>query len=133
MPRPKLTVDLSGPFFTKDPAKTFRENVRRMLEGLAEEGANTVRAAWPKGSTPADPHPGAGAAGTIGRIKSLSGKPWAMTAVVSATFVYPWPHGGQKQYRGGKAEARVGMFRRTANAMRSSRTVLAANLVEGLE
>lgn len=126
MPRPKLTVDLSGPLFVGDPTKTFRQNVRRMLQGVADEGAETVRAAWPKRT-------GAGAAGTVGRAQSLAGKTWALTAVVSAQHVYDWPHGGDKQYRGGKVEKRVGMFRRTASALRSSRAVLAANLTAGLE
>jgi hypothetical protein len=124
--RPKLQVDLSGPLFSRDVKKTVRQNIRRMLEGLAEEGERLARSAWPVLT-------GAGRDHTEGRVRSLTGKPWFLTAVISAQHVYPWPNGGAKQYRGGKAERRVGMFRRTATAIRRSRAVISANLVEGLE
>jgi hypothetical protein len=122
----KITIDLSGPLFTADPSKTFRENVRRAMQGLAEEGEKSVRAIFPVGGT------GHGQAGVRGRAESISGKPWYLTAVVSATHVYPWPGGGSKQYRGGKVEAQRGMFRKTASAMRSSGKILAADLTKGL-
>jgi hypothetical protein len=124
--RPKLQVDLSGPLFSRDVKKTVRNNIRRMLEGLAEEGERLARSAWPVLT-------GAGRDHTEGRVRSLTGKPWFLTAVISAQHVYPWPNGGAKQYRGGKAEQRVGMFRRTASALRSARPVMTANLTKGLE
>jgi hypothetical protein len=124
--RPKLQVDLTGPLFTRDVKKTVRQNIRRMLQGLVEEGERLAQSIWPVLT-------GAGRDNTEGRVRSLTGKPWFLTGVVSARHVYPWPNGGAKQYRGGKSEQRVGMFRRTATAMRRSRTVISANLVEGLE
>lgn len=122
----KLEVDLTGPFFQRDPRKTVRGNIRQMLEGVAEEGERTVKSASPVLT-------GAFRAGVKGRVRSLGGKRWELTAVVSQTHVYPWSGGGSKQYRGGKAEARYQPFKRTANALRRSRAVLAANLTEGLE
>jgi hypothetical protein len=38
------TIDFSGPFFDKDPDKTFDENLGEMLQAMAEEGAQDVRA-----------------------------------------------------------------------------------------
>ena len=123
--RPKVTIDLSGPFFERDPGRTVRGNIREMLEGLAEEGERIVTSLWPVLT-------GAGRAGTRGRAESLAGKPWFLHAVVSATHIYPWPGGGPKQYRGGRVEAKVGMFRRTATAIRSSRAML-SDLTLGLD
>lgn len=127
MVRPKLEVDLSGPFFRGDPSKKYLENLQRMLEGIAEEGERTIKSVYPVGPT------GDGKAGVVGRVKSLTGKRWLASAVVSQTHVYPWPNGGQKQYRGGKTEARHHMFRDTARSLRSSRAVLNANLTAGIE
>lgn len=123
---PLLSIDLSGPLFAREPGQTIHHNIRRMLEGIAEEGEETVKAAYPVVT-------GRGRAGVRGRVESLTGKQWALTAVISQTFVYPWPGGGPKQYRGGKTERRHGMFRRTAQALRASREVLGANLTEGLD
>ena len=126
MVAPKVTVNLSGPFFQRDPGKTLYANIGRMLEGLAEEGERLVKSRYPVFT-------GAGQRGVVGRTRSLTGKRWAVSAVVSQTHVYPWTNGGSKQYRGGKTEARVHMFRDTARALRQSRAVLTANLTAGLE
>lgn len=121
MVRAKLSVDLSGPFFQKDPELTVRQNIRKMLMGVALEGERLVQSNFPV-------YTGAGRQGVRGRVSSLSGKRWALTAVVSQTHVYPWPKGGQKQYRGGKLEAKYHMFRKAASAVRRVR----ADLTEGL-
>jgi hypothetical protein len=123
----RLTVDLSGPFFQRDPKKTVRQNIRRMLEGLASEGEQMVQAQFG-----GHIDTGEGVSGVRGRVSSLNGRPWALTAVISQTHVYDWP-GSSGQYRGGKLERKVGMFRKTASAMRSSRAVLGANLTKGLD
>lgn len=122
----KTHVDLSGPFFQRDPGKTLQQNIRKMLAGVALEGQTAVRANYPVET-------GRGRAGVVGRVQSLSGKPWMATAVVSQTFAYPWPNGGPKQYRGGKTEARYHMFRSATSDLRHSRAVLGANLTAGIE
>lgn len=38
------TISMDGPFFTKDPAKRFSENLDAMLEAVAREAASDVRA-----------------------------------------------------------------------------------------
>jgi hypothetical protein len=127
MVKPVTSIDLTGPFFEKDPALTLRQNIRAMLAAMAAEGEADVRAqAEPKSLT------GAFAAGVKGRVDSLTGKPWHLTAIVSQTHVYRWPKGGPKGYRGGKHEKRHGFFKRTGQRLRRSRAVNTAELVKGL-
>jgi hypothetical protein len=120
-----LKVDLTGPLFTRDVRKTVGQNIRRMLDGLADEGDRIVTGATPvlTGSM----------AHGIRRTRVRMPKDGLYTVTIYASHVYPWPNGGSKEYRGGKAERRYGMFRRAKNALNRSRAVLAANLVEGLE
>lgn len=127
-------VDLSGPFFAPDADKRMGQNIRAMLQAVADEGDRAVTARSPR-------HTGDLAAGIVGRVASERGRPWMLTAVISATHVYPWRNKGARgfvgrseaEYRGGKAEARYRMFRAVTYQLRASRAVLAANLTEGLE
>lgn len=121
-------VELFGPFFQGDPGKKLTVNVQDMLEAVAKEGEAEVKAA-----SQGHVYTGAFLAGIEGRVHSLGGKHWLRTAVVSQTHVYRWPNGGAKQYRGGKLEARVHMFRSTANRLRRSAAVARANLTKGME
>lgn len=141
MPRPQpirsgrsfTTIDLTGPFFEKDPAKTVRQNVRVMMEAMAREAESDVKAQIPSKS-------GETARGIRGRVQSLAGKPWAVTMVVSQQRAFPWKHmgtrgfvgRGEAVYRGGKLEAKLHMFRRTAGRLRRSRAVNTAELTKGL-
>lgn len=122
------TIELSGPFFTKDVKKTFQANVRAMLEAMAEEGQTDVQSQFT-----GHIDTGEGVSGVKGRVHGLSGKPWEQTMVISQQHIYPWAHGGSKQYRGGRLEAKVHMFRRTATRLRKSRAVNVAELTKGLE
>ncbi len=125
--KPKLLgVEFSGPFFERDPGRTFRQNARALLEGMAREGQEAIRREVPVRT-------GAFRAGVIGRIRALTGKPWQLTGVISAQHVEPWPGGGQKEYRGGKIEVQRHMFRRTTSALRTSRAAAVADLAKGLE
>lgn len=75
-----LRVELKGPFFVRDPRKTFRHNIRDLMDRIADVAERDVRARL---------HPGPSADAVRskirGRTKSLSGQRWAVTAVVSAT------------------------------------------------
>jgi hypothetical protein len=130
----RAKVQLTGPFFEPDADLRLRENIRGMLAAVAEEGDRNVTARAPRVS-------GDLAEGVVGRVASLKGKRWALTAVVSATHVYPWKNKGargftgraQAEYRGGKAEKRYRMFAATAGQMRAARAIMAANLTKGLE
>lgn len=133
--RAKESIELAGPFFEKDPAKTIRANIRDLLEQLARRMEQDVRDHSPTGPT------GNFREGITGRVASLSGRPWFLSAVVSQQHVYPWgergtqggPANARAQYRGGKLEAKYHMFRRTASRARGMREVLSAELVKGLE
>ena len=74
-------VTFTGPFFEKDPSDTLRVNIRAMLQGMADEGEGAVQAILA-------PHNRSGAlSGSIhGRTKSLTGKPWALHAVISSNL-----------------------------------------------
>ena len=150
MTEPRLHVDLTGPFFeARDPGLTIRENLGRMLEGIAAEGEAAIRETFPVGGSD-DPHAGAGRKGVIGRVQSLTGRRWALHAVISAQYTYPWPrtgrggshlrsgrrlvaNTGEAQYRGGKLERRLHMFGNAAKALNASKAVAGANLTKGLE
>lgn len=131
---PHATVQLTGPFFAPDADARLGMNIRKMMQGIAEEGERVVDARSPRKT-------GAFIEGTHGRAASVKGRPWMLTAVISATHVYPWKHKGargftgraQAEYRGGKIEQRYRMFRAATQQLRSARAVMAANLTAGLE
>lgn len=128
-------IDLTGPFFEYDPVKTLSENVQTMMEAFAREGEAEAKLL-------AAPHRKSGAFydGIKGRVRSVAGKHWLRTAVVSETHVYDWKARGARgfqgraeaQYRGGKLEAKYHMFRTTATRLRRSRAVNQAELTKGM-
>jgi hypothetical protein len=138
MANPRVDLKLEGPFFERDPKQTFRQNVRRMLEGLSAEGQQTIRELLAAGEgtrlpiarIPSDhvsEH-------VVGRVRSNSGRPWALTAVVSVN------NSGLSRAEGislmaaaSVVERRVHAFRSLSSGIRRSRAVLSANLTAGLE
>jgi hypothetical protein len=82
------TIKMGGPFFRKDPAKTFRQNVRVMMDAIAAEGEKDVKAQLEAGNARRLPIARLGDAHVsdhvVGRTKSLTGRRWAVTALVSA-------------------------------------------------
>jgi hypothetical protein len=127
-------VDFSGPFFDRDPVKTIRANIRDMMDRLAEEGERDVvqQIAGRSGSMPA--YTGWTASHVRGRTESLSGKRWAVSAVVSMnTAGMDARTAIRTQAATATIEARWHPFRRTTTAIRRSRAVMAANLTKGLE
>jgi len=80
--RPRLmTIELEGPFFTADPVKTYRANVRDLMDDLAKAAEAEVKSRL-------RPGPAANAVrGYIhGRTYSYkTGKRWASYMVVSST------------------------------------------------
>lgn len=153
-------ISFSGPFFSADANKTLRQNIRRMMQGIADEGAEVAKSRSPVVS-------GAFRDGIVGRTQGVRGNKWALTAVISQTHVYPWrTRGGRAfgveqsgtykigkrkgqtwtrsdsdvlermskaDYRGGKVEARYRIFRSVTYQLRAARAVMAENLTKGLE
>jgi hypothetical protein len=76
-----MTMELTGPFFTVDPARTYRQNIRDLMDKLAKTGENEVKARLYPGA------PATAARDYIhGRTHSLkTGKRWATYAVISST------------------------------------------------
>lgn len=138
MTRIKTTIDLSGPFFSRDPRKTFRENVRVLMDAVAAEGERDVRSALQSGEGRRRPVsagvlPARVSAHAIGRTSSISGKRWAVTAVVSVR------NRGMSKRQGtalmaaaASLERRFHPFRRTTSRLRKSRAVNQAELSRGL-
>jgi hypothetical protein len=128
----KVTVDLTGPFFQKDPGLTVRGNIRKMVQGIAEEGEKAAR-----GAIDALPLPnsvGWTSAHTVGRAESLSGKSWWLHAVISAnTDGMNAKDAIRTKAAASSVEGRYHPYRRTASAIRRSRAVLSANLTAGIE
>lgn len=132
-------VEYSGPLFTVDVKKTFRQNARVMLLQIAEDGEQMVKAelAMHRGSVA--PHI---SDHIEGRVKSLTGKPWALTSVVSSTIHLQLPgHKGYAQFLEDGHRGRSGIqttfrgyfvFRRVGAAIKRTRRPAAANLVKGL-
>jgi hypothetical protein len=80
-------VKFEGPFFESDPAKVFADNVQDFMQRVADAGEADVRArlsAYPRkthgrrteGRDPVQSY-------IEGRVRSLGGKRWRKTAVVS--------------------------------------------------
>lgn len=131
------SIKYSGPFFEKDVRKTFRANARDLVSAIAEDGERMVRD---------DLTPGHGrvtgryADAVEGRAKSLSGKKWALTAVVSSTRHLQMPN-----FRGYGTFLETGLrgkvqtafrgywvYKRVANALRRGSKAARADLVKGL-
>jgi hypothetical protein len=69
-------VTLSGPFFTRDPGKTVRANVRDLMDAVAEQGDRDVESVI-------DAHVSPSPFYVRGRTSSLSGRRWGTWARIS--------------------------------------------------
>lgn len=130
-------IDFSGPFFRKDPEKTITENVHKMMEAIADEGATAARAGFAAGSGGRAMIREIGdrvAEHVVGRVEARSGKPWLRAAVVQ---VYneglSAVEGRSLMAAASEVEYRTHAIRNVTRQLRSARSVLQANLTEGLE
>lgn len=127
----KVTVDLSGPLFQRDPSLTVKGNIRRMMQGLAEEGEKAIQSEIGTLNLPRSK--GWTQAHAVGRVTSYAGKRWWLNAVISAnTDGMDRATAIRTKAAASSVEGRYHPFRRTANALKRSRAVLSANLTEGL-
>lgn len=131
------SVELKGPFFTKDVRKVIRANALEMVRDLAEEGEAAVQQSLVPGGGRLT---GDYAESIQGRTRSLQGKPWQVTAVVSATRHLEMPgHRGfglfletgvkgtrKTSFRG------LGIFRRVGAKLRRSSRTRRHDLTRGL-
>ena len=127
-------VELSGNFFKRDPGKTFRGNVRDMLDALASEMESIVQGeiAGRAGSMPG--YTGWSHDHTVGRTESQSGKRWGTWAVVSAnTNQMSAKDAIRTKAAAATIERRWHPYRQVKSAVYRSRALIRANLTEGLE
>lgn len=130
-------VEYSGPFFTKDIKRTFRQNARDLVQTIAEDGEALVKANLTPGRGRLT---GEYSDAVNGRAVSLKGKKWALTAVVTSTRHLSMP--GFKGYgifletgvKGGKQTSFRGLwvYRRVAQALKRSSRIARADLTKGL-
>jgi hypothetical protein len=134
-----LRVDFKGPFFTRDPVKTYQANVRDLMDKLAAEGERDVKLQMQAGQASRYPlgggiRPGRVSAHVVGRTVSLKGKQWAQTAVVSVRNQgFTKKQAIKLMAAASWLESSIHPFRRTAARIRRSRALLTADLLKGLD
>ena len=138
--RQAFRAELSGPFFTRDPAKTIRENIKTVLDELAKRGERQVKALI--AGKP-------GARYVVDNVRGYttstkSGRRWELSVAVnlipsgdraaairSAAILYGRRKGTHGTTIG--IEERWHPFRNTKNDIARSRAFLTANLTKGIE
>jgi hypothetical protein len=131
-------IDMSGPFFTNDPRKTFRQNARVLLDRLQEEGEADVKQQMRGGEGGRAPisqgvSPSRVSGHVVGRVVSLTGRPWQATAVVSINnYGFSKAQGIALMAAAANVERETHAFRRTTNRLRRSRKVNASELLRGI-
>jgi hypothetical protein len=126
-------VDMTGPFFQRDPVKTWRENVKDFMDEVAALGEAEVKAQLKSGEGRRAPihgvTPARVSAYVVGRTKSLTGKRWGVTAVVS---VRPFTMGRKEAISimaaAAEIEKREHVFRTATARIKRAKT----NLLKGL-
>lgn len=130
-------IDFSGPFFTKDPAKTFMQNVKTMMQAFADEGAAAVRERMSAGEGTralirllddrVSDH-------VIGRVHARSGKEWTAAAVVQVyNEGFNAAQSRSLMAAASRVEGQTRAIKNITRQLRSARAVLRANLTAGLE
>ena len=133
------TIDMSGPFFRQNPGKTFRQNIRVMMAAVAAEGQADVDAQLRAGEASRQPisagvQPARVSAHAVGRVRSLTGKQWAVTAVVSVNNTgLSRQQGVALMASASVLERREHAFRRTASRLRRARAVNTVELLKGIK
>lgn len=132
-------ISLDGPFFTYDPAKTFRKNGRTMLDRLADEGEADVKAQLQQSQATRKPLRYPTSVGdrvsdhVYGRVDSWRGKPWQVTAIVGVkNFDWTAQQGRGLMAAASRIEGRSRVFKRTATRMRKSAKINAAELLKNI-
>jgi len=130
------SIHYDGPFFTKDPRKTFRQNIRTMMRAIAEEAQQDIETQMRHNQGRRAPIAELGdhvSSHVVGRVKSLRGKPWQVTAVISVNNTGFTPAQGiSLMAAASEVESQTGAVKRTTSRIRKSRKVNAAELLKGI-
>jgi hypothetical protein len=131
------TIQKTGPFFAKDPGKTFRQNARILMAAVAFEGERDVRAQMQAGNARRRPISRLGGHASdhvLGRTAGISGRPWAVSAVVSVRNTGFSPiQGVSLMAAASRVEQETHAFRRTTSRIRRSRAANLEELLKGIE
>jgi len=132
------TISKTGPFFTKDPAKTFRQNIMVYMDAVAAESEKDVKAQLRVGQGSRYPvsakvTPARVADHVVGRTHSLSGKRWQVSETTSVNS-----SGLSKKQAialmaaGSWLESQVHAFRKTRGRIGRMRKTNEAELLKGI-
>jgi hypothetical protein len=131
------TIKMTGPFFEHDPKKTFRQNVRSMMDAISVEAERDVQAQMRVGEASRAPISLLGdrvADHVRSRTTNLAGHRWAVTAVVSVNNRNFGPSQGiALMAAAATVERDIGAFRKMTSRMRRARAVNQAELLKGLQ
>lgn len=131
------TIDLKGPFFTKDPTKTFEANIRVLMDAVSREAESDIKAGMQQGERGRRPISlvGGRVSGRVrGRTASLAGKRWKVTAVASvSTQGLGRREAVAVMAAASSVEGRAHAFRRTTGRMRRARALNVVELLKGLQ
>lgn len=136
-PRNTTTIKFDGPFFTGDPAKTFRQNIRAFMDVVAAEGEADVKAQMAVDAGGRKPiralSPQRVSDHVRGRTRSISGRRWACTAVVSVNNSgFTKAQGISLMAAASQVESQTGAFKRTAARLRRVAKRADAVLLKGI-
>lgn len=127
-------ITLEGPFFTKDPGKTLRANVRNLMDALAAWGEEQVKGVIETNAASMPFYSGWSDTHTKGRTESLGGKRWGTWAVVSAnTSGMDATDAKRTKAAAATIERRWHPYRQVKSAIYRARPLLTADLTKGLE
>ena len=128
-------VELRGNFFTRDPGKTLRQNVRDMLEALAVEMEREVKGIVASHAGDMPRYSGWSYSRTIGRVTSKeTGKHWGTWAVVSAnTEDLDKRDAIRTKAAAATIERRWHPYRRVKGGVYRARALITADLTKGLD
>ena len=128
------SIDMTGPFFTHDPRKTFRQNVRTLMIAVAREGEDDVKTQLASGKR--DPISGGLGRTTdyvVGRAASVGHRPWEVTAVVSVNTSRLATEGAiTVRAAASVVEAKTHAFRKTTGRIRRARSINRVELLKGI-
>jgi len=129
-----LDVDLEGAFFHRDPGKTFRANVKDMLDELARWMEAEVKGEIEGHAGDMPDWTGWSRDHTVGRTSSISGRRWGTWARVSAnTAGMSATDAIRTKAAAATIERRWHPYRQVKSAVYRARPILSANLTKGLE
>lgn len=127
-------IDLSGNFFTRNPGKTLRQNVRDMNDALADWMETEVKNAIAGNAGQMPNWTGWSRDHIRGRTVSRVGKRWGTWAVVSAyTEGMTKADAIRTKAAAASIERRWHPFRRVKSGVYRSRPLITANLSKNLE